>query len=92
MRIRDFERAMPSSVKIDSFKCLLGEVLICRAHVGSQKLLFDTNGKAYDVSEGTIAEGCVAYFDEDVAGVVACKTNRPMPAFDLHFDDHVCRC
>lgn len=92
MRIIDFERAMPSGIEIDSFKCFLGEVLLCRAHVGSQKLLFDTNGKAYDMTEGCIAEGHIKYYDEDVAGMVACKTSRPLPAFDLHFDGHVCGC
>lgn len=92
MKIIDFERAMPAGIRIDSFKCFLGEVMMCRAHIGSQKLLFDTNGKAYDMTEGRVAEGYITYYDEDLPGMMACRTNRPMPAFDLHFDGHVRGC
>lgn len=85
MRIADFERAMPSNICIDAFKCVLGEVVACIAHIGKTRLVFDTNGKAFEVVQGIPPEGYINYYDEDLSCYVTLKTNRPMPTFDLQF-------
>lgn len=86
MKIVDFERAMPSHVRIDAFKCVLGEVVACVAHIGAQRILFDTNGKAFGITSVVRPEDYVAFYDEDLTVNVILKTGSPMPCFDLNFE------
>ena len=47
MKIKDLEKAMPRGVEIDEIRCKEGEVIICRAHQGTHKLVYDDEGRAF---------------------------------------------
>lgn len=48
MKISDYERAaLAVGVEIDEIRCKSGEVIICRAHQGAHKLVYDDEGRAF---------------------------------------------
>lgn len=48
MNISEFEKAaLEKGVEIDEIRCEKGEVIICRAHQGARKLVYDDEGHAF---------------------------------------------
>lgn len=57
MKISDYEKAaLAKGVEIDEFRCKNGQVVICRAHRGNQRITYDDQGTAFGARGKLIPE------------------------------------